>query len=305
MSIWLLVGMWMGMSVTLWGQEETTQLVIREYPKMEEAPPQFFLLRGLSREHGHWGDDFINALKEQFPSATYTFMDLPGAGDYYDDKSFMSVKKMANFLHEEHKDSLAAHKGNNILLATSLGGIVALEWLDRHPDVFDGVIMVSSSFKGICKSKERVQPEAKREMISILLTGDMPKREQKLLAINSNQRANDEELLEKWIEIQEERPISRWTMVKQGIGGMFYRPKKKKIKVPVLVLGTLEDKLVKPSCICKVSDWYKGEYAFHEDSGHGVPIDAPEWLMNISADWWERQLDTRDKQKAVRQTTSR
>ncbi|MEM1325803.1 MAG: alpha/beta hydrolase [Bacteroidota bacterium] len=285
--------------------QEATQLVIREYPEMKETPPQFFLLRGLSREHRHWGEDFISALKKQFPDAKYTFMDLPGAGDHHDQKSYLSVKKMANFLHEQHGDSLAAHKGNNILLATSLGGIVALEWIDSYPDDFGGIIMVSSSFKGICKGKERAQPKAKREMMSILLTGDMPKREQKLLNINSNHRADDEALLQQWIQIQEERPISRWTMVKQGIGGMLYRPKKKKVTIPVLILGSLEDRLVAPSCICKVGDWYKGEYAFHPDSGHGMPIDAPEWMMNVSADWWERQLAAHKKKQIVEQTVSR
>ena len=271
-------------------QDSDNQTVVRDRPETKMQPPQIYLLRGLSREHSHWSEEFLEALTTQFKGGNYTFMDLPGAGDYHDERAMMSVVKMAEFLHETHADSLAAHRGNNILLATSLGGIVALEWLDRYPEDFDGVIMVSSGFKGICKGSERVRPGAKLTTLSILLTGKMPKREQKLLNINSNFHQKDTVLLNEWIAIQEERPITRGAMIKQGLGGMFYKPKKKKVVVPMLILGSYGDQLVHPDCICDVADWFKGEMAFHHSAGHGIPIDAPQWIVEVSSEWWERQL---------------
>ena len=274
-------------------ETEETESVVRERPEERPVPPRIYLLRGLSREHGHWSEEFLGELRDQFPGVAITFMDLPGAGEYNDRKAFMSVKKMANFLHETHRDSLAEYRGNNILLATSLGGIVALEWMDRYPDDFDGAIMAASGFKGICKGNERVMPKAKFASLSVLLTGNMPKREAKLLRINSNYHQGDSTLLNRWITIQEERPISRMSMVKQGLGGMFYKPKKKKVTVPLLILGSEGDRLVHPNCICDVQEWFKGTMSLHPSAGHGIPIDAPAWIVNETADWWERQLALR------------
>ena len=288
-------------------EESGKQTVVRDRPEAKAEPPQIYLLRGLSREHGHWSEEFLSEIDDEFPGGNYTFMDLPGAGDYHEQGAFLSVVKMAEFLHENHKDSLAAHRGNNILLATSLGGIVALEWLDRYPDDFDGVIMVSSGFKGICKGSERVRPAAKWTTLNILLTGKMPKREQKLLNINSNFHQEDTVLLNKWIAIQEERPVTRGAMIKQGLGGLFYRPKKKKVTVPMLILGSYGDKLVHPNCICDVADWFKGEMAFHHSAGHGMPIDAPAWMLDVAGNWWQRQLALRqqgDAKKVVEQGES-
>ena len=42
-------------------------------------PDTWFLLRGLSREAGHWGE-FVPALRAALPDAAIHTIDLPGAG---------------------------------------------------------------------------------------------------------------------------------------------------------------------------------------------------------------------------------
>jgi len=52
----------------------------------------FYLIKGLIREAEHWGE-FPKILKEQFPEAKISFIDIPGAGEFVSHKTPLSVPK--------------------------------------------------------------------------------------------------------------------------------------------------------------------------------------------------------------------
>ena len=279
----ILLGCWYLFSINLYAQPDTTAAE-PDY----STTPHFYLMRGLSRESGHWNGDFSDRLLEQFPGAEITYMDLPGVGQFYDLPAKVSVKRTAQFLHNYYGADIAVEKGQKILLATSLGGVMALEWLRLQPDAFDGVITVNTGLKKVCKGKERARPRAKLKMIGVVLSFAKPTREEKILAINSNYFDGDSTILRRWMDIQRERPLGNFTMVKQTLANEFHKPTAEPLDVPTLVVGSQADEIVAEACTCKVAEALGADLRLHPTSGHGMPIDEPVWLAEQVSLWWKK-----------------
>ena len=245
----------------------------------------FFLLRGIGREAGHWGDVYPGYVKQHFPGAQFVMMDLPGAGKYHDKSALPTVEKMADFLREEHLGMVNEVNGKRVIVATSLAGNVALEWIHQYPGDFHGAILLSTSLKGICKAKDRVRPEAKKQFVNIFLTNDIAEREKEFLSINSNLNVGNDSLLTAWQGVQQARPVSKGALLKQTVAGMLYKPSKEVPEVPVLLVGSKADKIVGQECFESIAETLGGDLILHETAGHGIPIDAPQWLAEVSTTW--------------------
>jgi pimeloyl-[acyl-carrier protein] methyl ester esterase len=170
-------------------------------------------------------------------------------------------------------------------VATSLGSMVVTEWSAQYPKDFDAMILIAPSYKGICKMKERMVPGIRKEVLKVPLTKNLEKKEARLLKINSNDHACFEENHAAWVNIQTSRPMSTKNVLRQTIAGMKYKPDIDKIKQPVLVLASKADRLLACDCVDKVATSLKAELRWHETSGHGIPIDAPEWLVEQMTNW--------------------
>ena len=250
-----------------------------------------FLLRGLTRESGHWGASFTENLLQEFPNSKLSFLDLPGSGIYHNEKAGLTVNKLMEFMREREIDNINKTCGKNIIMATSLGGMVAVEWIDKHPGDFQGLVMISSSFKRICTMDERAKPDVRKEMFQVMFEKDLSNREALLLRINSNDSLHFSDNLEAWVKIQTEQPMTKANILRQTIAGMRYEFSGSLPNIPVLIIGSKGDRLVSETCIAKVHNEFGGELVWHETSGHGVPIDAPEWLVSTVKVWVDRQTD--------------
>ena len=248
-----------------------------------------FLLRGLTRESGHWGAEFTRNLLAEFPNAKLSFLDLPGSGIYNNEKAALSVNKIMEFMREREIENINKMEGQNIIMATSLGGMVAVEWIDKHPQDFQGLVMISSSFKGICRMDERAKKDVRKEMVAVMFESDMQTREELLLRINSNDTLNFCANLDEWIDVQDRRPMTKANILRQTIAGMRYSAPEMKPDLPILIIGSKGDRLVSETCISKVHNEFGGSLVWHETSGHGVPIDAPEWLVSTVKIWVDGQ----------------
>lgn len=262
------------------------QLALAQVPSEKEAL-NFYLLRGLGRESGHWGNTFMQEVQAVYPSTSFTLLDLPGAGRFHEEPAKIAIEGMASFLQATYKDSLIDKEGKNILLATSLSGNVALEWVLHQPENFHALILVGTSLRKVCKKKERVQQAAKKEFFDIFFTSAVEEREAKFLHINSNLYAENDSILRRWIDIQEKRPVSKHTLFKQTMAGMFYLTPEVRPAIPVLVVGSRGDRIVDEVCIQKVADHLQADRLMHESAGHGIPIDAPVWLAHQVSFWTE------------------
>lgn len=244
-----------------------------------------FLLRGLTRESGHWGAEFLGAVSAAFPNSKISQLDLPGSGKYYQEKSGTSVNKLMEFMRERELTNIQATRGKNLILASSLGALVAAEWAEKHPEDFQGIVLAAGSFKKICDLDERANPKIRKELIRVFFEKDLATREAMVLNINSNDEANFDKNLSSWIEMQESRPMTKANMFRQSIAGMRYAFSGNVPQVPVLIIGSRGDRLVSETCTTKVHEAFGGEIAWHETAGHGIPIDAPHWMVSKVQTW--------------------
>ncbi|MEM9328740.1 MAG: hypothetical protein AAGA85_23945, partial [Bacteroidota bacterium] len=148
-----------------------------------------------------------------------------------------------------------------------------------------GAVLISSSFKGVCKSKERVDSKARKDFIDIFLTQDIAKREKAFLDINSNLNTSNDSLLNAWVELQQQHPVAKSALLKQTLAGMVYTPEITSPSARVLIVGSQADKIVASSCLQNVANALDSKLYLHPTAGHGLPIDAPIWLADTVSSW--------------------
>jgi len=260
---------------------------------LEKKRLNIYLIRGLTRESGHWGD-FVNLFESQLPEAKIHLLDLPGAGIYHKTKAPNSFKRMVDFMRKEAIDSINPEE-HNIIFATSLAGMLATEWTINYKNDFDGLIMVNSSFKGICSINERANKSVRSDMLKILLTNNIKRRERLIININSNKPGMVDKLLNSWVLIQKKRKMSRMNIFRQTLAGMRYNLNGKKPEIPILIVGSKGDRMVSPSCTEKIHDHFGGDLIWHPTSGHGLPLDEPEWLSKIVSNWCRERFNNYKK----------
>src|SRR5690606_1129116 len=103
------------------------------------------LLRGLVREARHW-EGFPDMLRASRPGARVETLDLPGNGDLYLSDSPTSVSDMVDALREQLGSR--GLKPPYHVMALSLGGMVALNWLQRFPDEVAAAVLINTSASG-------------------------------------------------------------------------------------------------------------------------------------------------------------
>ena len=247
-----------------------------------------FLLRGLTRESGHWGS-FIDLMKKELPPTAKIFlMDLPGSGIHVKKKASVSVPVMVDFMRDIHYHQLQNPDSVNIICATSLGGMLASDWVIRYPFDFNGLVIINSSFKYICKNSERIHKRVRLDMVKILFSRTIEKREALIIKVNSNKPELYQDLCKDWSKIQYERKMTRMNIFRQSIAGYFYGLKNEKPTIPLLIIGSKGDRMVCPECIDKIHIAFGGTLLWHPTSGHGLPIDDPKWLSEQVGNWCKK-----------------
>ncbi|MEY4604002.1 MAG: hypothetical protein RIT43_1294 [Bacteroidota bacterium] len=242
------------------------------------------LIRGLSRESGHWGE-FLDFLKEEMPGVEIRLLDLPGSGVHNGKRSPLSIGRIVDFLRIEKNLN---PNDLNIVVASSLGGMVAVEWVSRYPKDFDAIVTMNSSFKKICESSERIKSSIRPELFKAMFYRKLHNREKAILNINSNKIDHGDTILNTWVDIQKKRRMTRWNILSQAYAGIRYTPKREALRIPLLILGSKMDKMVCAECIEKSHKIFGGQLVWHETAGHCIPLDAPEWVSQEIHKWLQR-----------------
>lgn len=248
-------------------------------------PTRIFLIIGLTKESAHWDENFIDNLKKRFNTEDIIAVDLPGAGEFLDKKSPMSMEGVvketrANYAKYFEGDS------HNIMVSVSLGGMVATEWIKHYPADFERFVIINSSFRGFSPVYKRVQPWAMKKFFSIFLAGSEEQREHHVIEMCCNNADVYDHTKHKWIKLAKERPMSHGNMVRQLLAGARYSPDHKP-EIPTLIIAAKHDKLAHYTCSEKLHSKWGGDIHIMEDEniGHGIHIDAPEELATVIHDW--------------------
>lgn len=236
----------------------------------------FVLLRGLGHESRHWGEFYKVLTKQEYCSKIY-LCDLPGAGVFHKEEGVASVPQMVEHLVKHCQPKFINDKPVSII-ALSLGGMVALEYLASLPDLFSEFFIINSSIGSLSPFYKRMKPSALATVFKIGVERNRMKREDMVINLTSQLRKTDADVLKEHVEIAKTAPMSFTTLIRQLYAGVRYQGPYTSIHKPGLILCSKHDDLVNPDCSFDLARHLKVKAVCHETAGHDLTLDDPQWV---------------------------
>jgi len=245
----------------------------------------WILLRGLTRESGHWGD-FVPHLSTAYPHARICPLDLPGTGVFFQEKSPGTVPAITGYVREHARQNGWLETPVN-LLGVSLGGMVALDWLQTYPDEINAGVLINISVGGLNPFYQRLRWQCIPNLLRVILHSKVYDRELAIIKLISNHKENYETLAGHWHRIQTEHPVSAKTALSQLKAAVKYSPQNIKPTMPVLLLNSAGDRLVAPACTAAIARQWNLPYQTHTWAGHDLTTDDGDWVIAQIQDWYK------------------
>ena len=248
---------------------------------------QFILLRGLARESRHWGRFGDQLSQAMGPGTLVESIDLPGTGRYSEMRSPLSISDITEFVRAKYLElrSRQRDKGEEPaprthLVAISLGGMVASDWIERWREDFSSCVLINSSFRGLSSVRERLRTEAYWHIFNAARSSDVRDREAHILRMVSNRPDVRAQVLEEWTAIQLSRPVRIENVIRQLTAAARYVTAATMPSVPTLILASANDRMVDPSCSRAIAAHWQTECEMHPTAGHELVLDEPEWVID-------------------------
>ncbi len=238
----------------------------------------WILLRGLIRDSYHWGD-FPLALEAAFAGAEVVCLDLPGNGSRWREHSPASVGEAVEVLRAGLRERGIPPPYR--LLAISLGGMVALEWLCRYPQEVERACLINSSLGGLCRPWQRLRPANYALLLGLLLLpAALQWRERFIVHASCNQLgpARRRQLALRWAEHARASPLFLGNALRQLWAAARYRAPAA-VAGEVLLLSGAGDRLVNPICSRRMAARYGWALRVHPTAGHDLALDDPGWVI--------------------------
>lgn len=244
----------------------------------------FYLLRGLIREARHWGK-FPELLGNACEGSRISTIDIPGAGVHFRSPSPLSMGEMV----EEMRREYLKHKTENeetILLAISLGGMIAAQWMKDYPQDFEKAILINTSYGGLSPLFDRLKISALQHLLKVPVLKGRAK-EARILELVSNHHDNFENNLNLWEEIQKERPVSLVNTIRQLTAATRFQIGDFVPSIPVLILASVNDRMVSVECSRTIAKKWQAKIVEHPTAGHDLSADDPQWIADKAREFVE------------------
>jgi len=244
----------------------------------------FFLIKGWTREAEHWSDDFLNELKKHYPNSNLIYLEIPGNGYLNKEKTPTSIPKIVQKMRMQYQQYEITHHVN-IIIAISLGGMIAIEWMYQHSNDFDKAIIMNTSLRKVCPIYKRLLIRNIPQMTRLTLCKNVYKKESLLLEIISNNKNQIEKNKQKWGDIQSKKPVSLKNKIRQLTAAIQYKAKSYPPKNPILLLNSKNDRLVSYSCSETIHKKWNIPIKTHQTAGHNLSMDDPVWVVQHIKQW--------------------
>jgi|ERR1017187_3700060 pimeloyl-ACP methyl ester carboxylesterase len=241
---------------------------------------KIFLILGIGREKRNWSRP-IEVLQAALPEFEIIALDNPGMGEYNKMKVPRTINKNIVFL-KENFDKL---KGNeNYFVGWSLGGMIVAKWSQLYPKDMNGMVLITSSFGSLQAPWLRLRVMIIPKVLTAILSKGRKREDMMFSSICRNEN-NRERLVNEWIQIQNDRPVSALNIIHQLEAATIFFTGSFKKQHPALVLGAAKDQLVNNKCSKNIKAFWNTEYQEHPTAGHDVFNDDPEWITAQVKDW--------------------
>lgn len=249
------------------------------------------LIRGLIRDQHCWGD-FPTKLADHAPRLKLHFLDLPGVGTENHRASPYSITAIRIDIAKRFHEKIAQGKfpqGPWSVLGISMGAMIALDWVDAEPNLFERLIVVNSSSSDVAAPLERFNIRILPKVMGALLRLKPEVSERLILEISSSRFKNNDpkilQYLKRQIKGRRERPITRKTFVNQLIAATTFHLPSERPKPKTVVFSSDGDCLVSPKCSVRLAERLAANRITHPWAGHDLPLDDPEWLAYQTTEW--------------------
>lgn len=239
----------------------------------------WILLRGLTREQGHWGD-FPERLRLAFPEHRFHLVDLPGTGVHYREASPDTVAGIRKRICTR-----VSHIPRPFsILALSMGGMVGLDWAQHAaPGEIQRLVLINASC-GFSPPWHRMRPVAWPRLVRLLTRKELFDREKDLLQLTSN-RPVPLALVKHWYRLQRQRPVSLRNAIRQLAAAARYTPGQQRPMPDALLLASRGDRIVHWRCSAVIEQRWQWTLKLHPDAGHDLPLDEPDWVIRQLSGW--------------------
>lgn len=242
------------------------------------------LLRGLTRETGHWGG-FTQQLAQGLAPRRIVCLDLPGNGTLHRLRSPIRVHDMVEHCRTQLKERGVG--GPIALLAMSLGAMVAVAWAEAHPGELCGCVLINTSLKPFSPFHHRLRPSSYPALLAVLACRDASARESAIQRLTSTRR--DAAVLAQWIGLHRLHPVSPLNALRQLLAAARFVAPLRSPEVPMLLLDSRRDMLVNPRCSAALARRWGLPLEQHPTAGHDLPLDDGPWVVEQIASWMRRR----------------
>lgn len=239
----------------------------------------WLLLRGLARESRHWYK-FPDYLHEIDETQNVFALDYLGVGTKNEEKSPLKISSYVDNLRDEWIELKQKHPGRWGVIGISMGAMMALDWCDRYEDDFEKLVLLNTSTRDTASIFHRLSFEAIGTFSKLIFNKDTRDREKKALSLTVKMKELPDDLLDAYAEFFEDRPLRRLNFLRQVFAASHYKLPKS-IKAQTLVLAGKEDKLAHYKCSQEISKRLSVPLELHEQAGHDLPIDDPDWIIEM------------------------
>lgn len=242
------------------------------------------LLRGLTREAGHWGA-FPAVLRERLPEGDRVIaIDLPGNGRLNHQRSPIRIEAYVDDCRRQLRALGVATPVH--VVAMSLGAMVAADWASRHPAELAGCVLVNTSLRPFSPWYRRLRPANYRALLGVIWPGSSPRaREQTILRLTTRHPLDAAGTVDAWTALREARPVSGANALRQLCAAMRYRASTEVPAVPLLVLSSRCDGLVDVRCSQRLARAWRVPIVEHPTTGHDLPLDDGPWTADRISRW--------------------
>ncbi|MFB7719151.1 alpha/beta fold hydrolase [Nocardia sp. NPDC056100] len=237
----------------------------------------WLLLRGLTRDQRHWGG-FDRELAARLGVRVVT-IDPPGFGTQ---NGRVSPRNMSA-ITDDIRGRFERGDQEWSLLGISLGGMMALNWVERYPEDFQRCVVVNTGAPAVFR------PHRMKFGLVSLVAGkqfrSLEAHEAAALELSSNQpKADLTKLAVTWAQYQREAaPLSASAAAQVAAAATFRLPTR--IPLPLLVLASKGDRLLDHHMSKRIAARLGAPLELHPDAGHDLPLDDPAWVCEQVARW--------------------